>query len=61
MEKAYRALVMDQLTEAVKDADWHGVSIIVSSLLGKIDDLRERNERLEEVVRSYEQAEVAKW
>jgi len=61
MEKAYRALVTDQLTEAVKDTDWHGVSILVSSLLGKIDDLRERNERLEEVVRSYEQAEVAKW
>lgn len=61
MEKAYRAVVMDQLKEAVRDSDWHGVSILVSSLISKLETLQSRNDELEKIVLSYEQDEVAKW
>jgi hypothetical protein len=61
MEKAYREIVMRQITDALSDNDWHGVSILASGLLSKIELLEQKNDRLEQIVQLYDQAEVAKW
>jgi hypothetical protein len=37
------------------------VSILASGLLSKIELLEQKNDRLEQIVQLYDQAEVAKW